>query len=266
MTAALRGCRAAYYLVHGMGDGARDFRARELAAAETFADACREAGIERIVYLGGPDPGASPSEHLLARRDVGRILRHSGVRTLELRAAMIIGHGSDSWLIVRDLAARLPVMVLPRWLRARTCPVAIDDVLEALIQGLLVPLPESRWYDLPGPEELTGRQILERTARALGLRQPLAIEVPLLSLRLSSHWIRWITRASWPVARELVLGLSSDLLPSGESFWPVIGHEDLESFDEAAGRAIHEELAQHRRPRVERLFEGLRRDRGAGVH
>jgi uncharacterized protein YbjT (DUF2867 family) len=240
---ALDGCRAAYYLVHSMAEGRADFRTRELSIAEPFADAAAAAGVERVVYLGGVEPQTPPSEHLRSRLEVGEALRCGTVAALELRASMIVGYGSLSWLIVRDLAARLPVMVLPRWLNARTQPVAIDDVALALRRSLEIPLAQSACYDLPGPDILSGRQLLEETARLLGLPPAWMIEVPLLSPWLSSHWIRFVTRADWSVARELVVGMTADLLAQDASFWERIGHRDRLSFPEAARRALDQESA-----------------------
>ena len=141
-TRALDGCDAAFYLVHSIGEG-RDFRRREVETARRFAEMAGRAGARRLVYLGGVAPSGRASEHLRSRREVGEALRAGPVPTVELRASMIIGHGSLSWLIVRDLAARLPVMVLPRWLRSRTEPVAVDDVVVALVGALDVPLETS---------------------------------------------------------------------------------------------------------------------------
>jgi uncharacterized protein YbjT (DUF2867 family) len=158
---------------------------------------------------------------------------------------MIVGAGSASWQIVRDLAARLPVMVLPRWLRSRTQPVAIDDVVAALVASLAFPLPSSAVYDLPGPDILTGRAILEATAGALGLRPPLIVEVPVLSPALSSHWVRLVSRANWPVAHELVLGLANDLLARDAAYWTAIGWHHRQSFAAAAAAALLDEREDH---------------------
>lgn len=242
---ALEGCGAALYLVHGMG-GASDFRRREAEAAHRFARAAGAAGVRRIVYLGGVAPGAHASQHLLSRLEVGEALRAGPVTTVELRASMIIGHGSLSWLIVRDLAARLPVMVLPRWMRSRTEPVAIADVVLALVGALELPLDGSDWFDIPGPEVLTGEQILVETARALGLPAPRRIAVPFLTPRLSSLWVRFVTRAQWKVAREVVLGLEGDLLARDNRFWRALGHADRLPFAEAAQRALDAEQREAR--------------------
>jgi uncharacterized protein YbjT (DUF2867 family) len=234
---AVEGCAAAVYLVHGLGQGA-NLRQREVAEATGFATAAARAGVGRIVYLGGVAPAGEASDHLRSRLAVGETLRSGPVPTIELRASMIIGAGSLSWLIVRDLAARLPVMVLPSWLRSRTQPVAIDDVVIALVAAADLPLGQSASHDLPGPEVMSGRQILDACARLMDLPSPMAVEVPLLTPRLSSHWVRFVTRARWSVAREVVVGLAHDVLARDDLFWRRIGHDSRLSFDEAARRAL----------------------------
>jgi uncharacterized protein YbjT (DUF2867 family) len=240
---ALDGCRAAIYLVHGIGEGA-DYHRHEVAAATTFCQAAVTAGVERIVYLGGVAPAGSGSEHLRSRLDVGQALRANPVKTIELRASMIVGHGSLSWLIVRDLTARLPFMVLPQWLKSSTQPVAISDVVIALVRALDLPRVASAWFDLPGPRALSGKEILEETARVMGLPHPRIIEVPLLSPRLSSLWVRFVTRAKWSVAREVVVGLTEDLLARDDRFWRLIDHPNRLTFGEAASVALDAERCQ----------------------
>ncbi len=238
LSTSLGGCEAAYYLVHEMGAKSH-FAEREAMAATNFAQAAHAAGLSRIIYLGGvlPPADAGASEHLRSRARVGEILRAGTVPVLELRASMIIGPGSLSYVIVRDLAARLPFMILPRWLDSRTEPVAIEDVLVALMRGLDLPLAESTAFDLPGPEILSGREILLRTAAALGLRRPAFVRVPILTPRLSSLWVRFVTRAEWRVAREIVVGLTDDLLAHDRRYWDRIDHRTLVPFDDAVRAA-----------------------------
>ena len=253
---ALEGCQAALYLVHGIGEG--DYHEREVAAAANFSRAAAASGVERIVYLGGVAPGGAGSDHLRSRLDVGEALRAGPVKTVELRASMIVGHGSLSWLIVRDLAARLPLMILPRWLKSRTQPVAIDDVVVALLGALDMPLEASSWFDVPGPEVLSGKEILQATARAMGLESPRMIAVPLLSPRLSSLWVRFVTRANWSVAREVVVGLSEDLLARDGRFWQLIDHPRRLSFADAARLALD---AERREGPVEGAWGAVERAR-----
>ncbi|MGV3722564.1 MAG: NAD-dependent epimerase, partial [Actinomycetota bacterium] len=199
------------------------------------------AGVQRLVYLGGIRPQGPLSEHLLSRLEVGEMLRSGSVSTVELRASMIIGHGSLSWLIVRDLAARLPFMILPSWLKSRTQPIAIVDVVRALLDALELRLEGSDHFDIPGPETLTARDIMFRIAKTMGLPQPVVVEVPVLTPWLSSHWVRFVTRAEWAVAREIVVGLTDDMLAADNRFWKLTHHEDLLPFDDAVREALRAE-------------------------
>lgn len=253
---AFAGVQIAYYLVHSIAGGHRDFRERERRSADAFVAAASQAGVERIVYLGGPAPSGRPSKHLASRLAVGEILRSGRVPAVELRASMVIGHGSASWQIVRDLAMRLPVMILPRWLRSRTRPVALQDVVTALIAAAELPIAGGAWFDVPGPDVVSGREILERIAALRG-RRILALELPFLTPRLSALWLKLITSADYTLARELVLGLRHDL-PQDDRFWQMIEHTQLASFDEAARRALADE-PKRRDPggRVARVEEKL---------
>jgi len=240
---ALQGVDAAFFLVHGMGGAHDDYAAKEQRSAKIFIDAAARAGIERVIYLGGVAPAGEPSEHLRSRLMVGEILRTGTVRTLELRASMIIGNGSASWQIVRDLVMRLPAMLLPSWTASRTSPIAIDDVVVALVRGLSLPLPESAWYDIPGPSIWSGREIFLTLAAMQGRRVP-SIGVPLLSVSLSSWWLKLITRADFSLARELVLGFSQDLLPHDDRYWDEIDYRPKWTLEAAARRALDEERTE----------------------
>ncbi len=237
---ALEGIDAAYFLVHGMGGGRHDYATKERRSAALFAEAAERAAVKRIIYLGGVAPAGRPSEHLKSRLEVGEILRAGSVPTLELRASMIIGKGSASWQIVRDLAMRLPAMLLPAWTASRTCPVAIEDVTVALVRGLELPLAASAWYDIPGPEVLSGREVLLRIAALRGRRVP-SLRVPFLSVSLSSWWLKLVTRADFSLARELVLGFTDDLLPHDARYWKEIDYQPQWTFDRAARAAIEQE-------------------------
>ncbi len=240
LAAALKGVDAAYFLVHQMGQGRSDYSNADHELAARFRDAAASAGVKRIIYLGGVAPRGAPSKHLQSRLDVGEVLRAGAVPALELRASMLIGNGSASWQIVRDLALRLPAMILPAWTEHRTRPLALEDAVEALVRGLKVPLAKSRWFDIPGPDTLSGREILEHIVTANG-RRSVSVGVPLVSTGLSSWWLRLITRANFELAHELVLGFESDLLPKDESYWTVIGYQPRWTFDEAARHALDTE-------------------------
>ncbi|HET9627251.1 MAG TPA: NAD(P)H-binding protein [Kofleriaceae bacterium] len=239
---ALEGCDAAVFLVHAMGAGREDdYPARERESAQAFIAAAANAGVRRVVYLGGVVPAHGVSRHLRSRQRTGEILRGGTVETIELRAAMVIGAGSASWIMVRDLAGRLPAMVLPRWLRNHSYPIAIEDVVKAIVAALALPAGRSRIYELPGPERLTHREVLARTAAAMGHHR-LMVSVPVLTPHLSSYWIALVTRTPLAMAKELVEGVRADLEPTGESLWPAIGARPM-PIDEAIRRALADDAA-----------------------
>jgi uncharacterized protein YbjT (DUF2867 family) len=242
--AAMRGCQAAFYLIHGMAAGP-GYAEIERESALRFRDAAERAGLSRIIYFGALRPQGVPSRHLASRLRTGEILRSGKVPTLELQATMVIGGGSESWRIVRDLAARLPLMILPRWLETRSQPIAIRDVTFALASSLELPLEESRALPLPGPEVLSARDILMRTARLLG-SHPRALQVPLVTPRLSSYWITLVTRADQRISEELVEGLRSDIVADDEGFWRLVPEYARTPFDEAASVALLEEQQELR--------------------
>ncbi|MEZ4322239.1 MAG: NAD(P)H-binding protein [Myxococcota bacterium] len=250
---ALEGCDAAVYLVHAMAEHDEPGPA-ERRAALAFRTACEHAGIRRIVFLGGPRPAGPPSAHLASRLETGELLRSGSVSAIELRAAMIVGEGSESWTICRDLAMRLPIMVLPSWLGTRSQPLWIGDVVRALVRAVDLPLEGSHAFDLPGPDTLSARDILVRTAAIRGFR-PIMIPVPILSPRLSSYWLHGVTRADIRIARQLVEGLRHDMVSPDDGFWALAPDLERTPFDEAARRALASEAPMP--SRRERLWERL---------
>jgi len=233
---ALDGCDYVFYLIHQMGGG-EGYRERERQSARRFCRAAEASGVKRIVYLGGVEPEGEPSEHLASRLETGAILRASEVTTIELRAAMIIGARSASWQIVRDLAARLPIMLLPKWTQSRSEPIDIDDVVEALTAALTIEVDGSTWFDIPGPRVLTCEEIITRTAELMG-NKTRGYSVPMLSPKLSSYWLRFVTTTDYHLAQELVQGLKTDLLACSSAYWHKIDHTDLIPFEEAASKAM----------------------------
>jgi uncharacterized protein YbjT (DUF2867 family) len=264
---ALSGCQTAFFLVHGMADLSPGWVEREITTARQFSAAAARAGLERVLYLGGVEPQGEASDHLHARLETGRVLRGGSVPCVELRAAMIVGTGSASWTIVRDLAARLPAMVLPHWLSHRSEPVAVDDVVQALMRATELPVTESVVWDLPGPEALSGTEILLRVA-ALRQQRPFVVRVPFVSPRLSSHWIRLVTRADYRLAAELVQGLTHDLIATHRGFWASAGLPDPIPLEEAARRAFASEGEPSSGARVvESVARALsRKPRGKATH
>jgi uncharacterized protein YbjT (DUF2867 family) len=255
--AAMEGCQAAFYLVHAMAGG-RGYEDVERRSAVAFRVAAERAGVQRIIYLGGVRPNGVPSRHLESRLRTGELLRAGRVPTLELQASMVIGGGSESWRIVRDLAARLPIMVMPQWLDNKSEPIAIGDVTFALAHSLELPLERSQALALPGPEPLSGREILLRTAHLLG-SHPRTLRVPIVTPKLSSYWITLVTRADQRISEELVEGLRCNLLSKDEGFWRLVPEYRRTPFDEAARVALLAEQQQlSRRSRLaERLIRLL---------
>lgn len=204
---ALAGVKSAYYLVHLMSDSA-DFEQQDREAAENFAAAAREAGVERIVYLGGLGEESDPklSAHLRSRHEVGKILRESGVETIEFRASVILGAGGISFELIRSLTDRLPVMICPRWLATPTQPIAVDDVLAYLVAALDLPRGESRIFEIGSTQVATYGGLIQEYARQKGIRRWL-ISVPLLTPYLSSLWLGLVTPKTAEVGRHLIEGL-----------------------------------------------------------
>jgi uncharacterized protein YbjT (DUF2867 family) len=251
---ALEGASSAVYLVHLMASG-EGYAAKERAGALAFRLAAERAGLERVVYLGGVAPNGQASDHLKSRLDTGEVLRGGELHVLELRAGMIIGAGSASWNICRDLSARLPLMVLPKWMKSRSQPVAIDDVVAALVGALDLPLQGSQVYELPGREVLTAKEILIRAAAVQGL-VPRTVEIPVITPTLSSYWLKLVSGADYMVARELVHGLVTDLLPTGPSIWEALPGREPMGFDEAVREAL---ATQEPRRGAARLVEAVAR-------
>jgi len=206
---ALQGVETAYYLVHLMS-GSKDFEKEDRQAATNFAQGARNAGVRRIIYLGGLGDDADPtlSPHLRSRHEVGQILRDSGVETIEFRASLVIGTGSLSFDLVKSLTDRLPVMLCPRWLTTPTQPIAVDDVLAYLLVAKDLPPGESRIFEIGSPDVTTYGGMIREYARQKGLRRWL-ISVPVLTPYLSSLWLALVTPAKFEVGRHLIEGLKN---------------------------------------------------------
>lgn len=209
MRKAAQGCGAAYYLVHSMHSGSSDFAAADREAAMVMARAADDAGLSRIIYLGGLglDSDNQLSHHLRSRHEVAKILGYGRVPITHLRAAMILGSGSASFEIMRYLVDRLPVMIAPRWVRNRCQPIAATDVLGYLVDCLLEPRTIGETFDIGGPDVLTYAEIFQLYAKAAGLPRRRIIPVPLLSPRLSTYWLQLIT----PLPRSLIVPLVEGL-------------------------------------------------------
>jgi uncharacterized protein YbjT (DUF2867 family) len=213
MKAAARGCWAAFYLVHSMTAHHKDFAKADRKAAVNMARAASDAGVERIIYLGGlGEESGSLSEHLRSRTEVAKILQSGSVPTTFLRAAMILGSGSASFEILRYLAERLPVMITPKWVRNPVQPIAIRNVLNYLQGCLENEETKGGTFDIGGPDVLTYQRLLEIYAEEAGLAKRWIIPMPVLTPRLSSLWIHLITPVPASIAMPLTEGLRNPVV------------------------------------------------------
>jgi uncharacterized protein YbjT (DUF2867 family) len=209
---ALEGVGVAYYLIHSMGGAGSEqtFAEYDRYGAHNFALEGR--GLERIIYLGGlgrPDDELSP--HLRSRLEVGEVLRTGEAPVTILRAGIVIGAGSASWIMLLSLVRRLPLMVTPRWVDTRSQPIAVTDVMAYLLAAYDNPETAGRSYEIGGPDVLTYRQMMERTAAILGKR-PFIIGVPVLTPQLSAYWVDFVTPVPASIAHPLIEGLRNETI------------------------------------------------------
>jgi uncharacterized protein YbjT (DUF2867 family) len=255
---ALEGCEAAYYLVHSLDSA--DFAERDARAARAFARAAADAGVRRIVYLGGlGDDADDLSAHLRSRRQVEQLLGQAGVPVTVLRAGIVVGHGGVSWEMTRQLVAHLPAMVTPRWVHTRTQPIAVADVVRYLVGVLEAPEAEGRVFEVGGPEVLEYVEMLTRVAEIQG-RRLVVVPVPLLTPQLSSRWLALVTDVDVQTGRSLVDSMSNEVVVRDASVRDVVPFEPM-SYDEAVLTALGERARERREARAGQRRTGLRRVR-----
>ena len=239
---ALAGVDAAYYLIHAMGGG-EGFEERDRRGARNFAQAAEGAGVDRVIYLSGLGVDRDDlSAHLRSRREVEAVLGRGDYDLTVLRAAIIVGDGSASFRIVRQLSSRLPVMVTPRWVRTRVQPIAISDVVAYLVGVLEEPETAGETYEIGGPEVLTYREMLVTVGRILTGRKPVIVPVPVLTPRLSAYWVHLVTDVPAGVAYPLIDGMTTDVVVTDDRIRSLVPVE-LTHFDTAVERALEEERA-----------------------
>jgi uncharacterized protein YbjT (DUF2867 family) len=231
---AMEGSEVAYYLVHSMGSDS-NFEERDQKAALLFSSAARSCGVRRIIYLGGLSSHSdSLSPHLRSRLEVGRILRDSGVPTIEFQASIVIGSGSLSFELIRNLVERLPLMLTPRWVQVAAQPIFIDDVLEYLIRAIDIPLSSSHVYEIGGADVTSYRGIMEEYAHQRGLKR-FMISVPVLTPALSSLWLNLITPVYARIGRKLIDSIRH---PS------IVQHQDAMNDFDIHPIGIHEAISK----------------------
>ncbi len=226
LASALAGVDTAYYLVHSMAAG-RDFGKLDVEAAENFARAAAAAGVRRIVYLGGLVPAEAESEHLVSRRETGDTLRAGPVPVTELRAGIIVGPGSAAYEVIRDLVYHLPVMVTPRWVRSKSSPVALANLIEYLIGAAAHPEAAGGIYDVGGPDLVSYEDMMRIFGAVVG-RNPRIIPVPVLTPTLSSYWLGLITAVPVNIARALIGGLKHDIPAHDEAIRRLVPQQLLD--------------------------------------
>jgi uncharacterized protein YbjT (DUF2867 family) len=244
LRAALTDCEAAYYLVHSLGSA--EFESKDAQGARSFAQAAADAGLRRIVYLGGlGNEGDGLSRHLRSRRQVEELLGATGVPVTVLRAGIVVGHGGVSWELTRQLVAHLPVMITPRWVHTRTQPVAVADVVRYLVGVLEAPEAEGRVFEVGGPEVLTYAQMLTRLAEIQN-RHLVVLPVPLLSPRLSSRWLALVTSVDVATGKNLVDSMTNEVVVADDAIRTVVPFEPID-YDEMVVRALIERARERRR-------------------
>jgi uncharacterized protein YbjT (DUF2867 family) len=227
---ALNGSRAAYYLVHSLDS--KDFERLD-------AQAAAGAGVEQIIYLGGLGSDADRlSSHLSSRREVEGLLGADGVPVTVLRAGIIVGAGGISWEMTRQLVDHLPAMVTPRWVRTRTQPIAVADVIRYLVGVLDEPRAIGRVFDIGGPEVLQYVTMLRRVAK-IKSRPLVIVPVPLLTPALSARWLSLVTTVNTQAGRSLVDSMANEVVVQDDSITSIVPFEPM-GYDDAVRIALRE--------------------------
>jgi uncharacterized protein YbjT (DUF2867 family)/tryptophan-rich sensory protein len=236
---ALEGVDVAYYLLHSM-DGGGSFIERDRSMAQAFADAAGDAGVGRVVYLGGLHPEGELSDHLASRVEVGETFLRGPVPAVVLQAGVVLGNGSASFDMLRHLTERLPAMVAPRWVGNRIQPIAVTDVVHYLAGAVDLPEGTNRTFDLGGPEVMTYAEMMQRYASVVGLRPRHVVSVPVLTPRLAGLWVDVVTPIPAGIARPLVGSLVHDAVCREDDVLDAIGPPPggRTGFDEAVRAAV----------------------------
>lgn len=236
---AMKDVDVAYYLLHALNKG-NEFVDIETKMAQIFAESAKRNGVQRIIYLGGLIPSQKLSQHLESRKITGEILRNSGVPTIELRAGVVIGSGSASFEMLRYLTERLPVMVTPKWVKTKIQPIAVRDVLYYLVGSAGITENLNQAFDIGGPDILTYKEMMNRYAEVADLRKRIIIPVPLLTPRLSSLWVGFVTPVPGSIARPLVKSLINEVICHDSEIKKYLPdpQEGLTNFEKAVDLAL----------------------------
>jgi uncharacterized protein YbjT (DUF2867 family) len=236
---ALENIDVAFYLIHSMGAD-KDFSSLDRRSAENFRNASIAAGVKKIIYLGGLGVKDTASKHLLSRIETGEILsaRQDRIVTIWIRAGIIIGAGSKSFEILRNLIQKLPIMVTPKWVTTRTQPIAVDDVLSYLTASIGLETAENIIVDI-GSDAMNFKEMMLSAAKVMGLRR-FILPLPVLTPRLSSYWLIFFTPVPYKMAAALVEGLKSETLQQNDNAARYFPEIKPLSFKDSVWRAIKE--------------------------
>ncbi|VXB94188.1 NAD(P)H-binding protein [Nocardioides sp. AX2bis] len=238
LEAAMAGVDVAVYLVHSLDDN--DFERKDAEAARSFGRAAREAGVRQIVYLGGlGDEDGELSAHLRSRREVETLLGEAGVPVTVLRAAIVVGAGGISWEITRQLVKHLPAMVVPKWAKTKTQPISIEDVVRYLAGVVDCEAAFGQTFDIGGPEVLSYLEMLQQAAEVMNGRRPFVVTVPVLTPKLSSHWIGFVTDVDATTGKNLIDSMATEVVVTEQRIREIVPGEPV-AYQEAVRRAIAE--------------------------
>jgi uncharacterized protein YbjT (DUF2867 family) len=238
LTEPLEGVDVAVYLVHSLDDP--DFERKDAEAARAFGKAAAATGVEQIVYMGGL--GAEDDElsaHLRSRREVEAVLGEGGVPVTVLRAAIVVGAGGISWELTRQLVKNLPAMVVPKWVETRTQPIAIDDVVRYLAGVIGEPAALGRVFEIGGPDVLTYLEMLQVAAEVRGGHRKPIVKVPVLTPKLSSYWLAFVTDVDVTTGRNLIDSMGTEVVVTDDSIREVVPIEPM-PYAEAVRIALEE--------------------------
>lgn len=213
---------AAYYLIHSMSSNAKDFSSLEEIAANNFIKLVKQTSIKQIIYLGGITNEEKLSKHLASRKRVEEILLTGGIPLTSIKAGIIVGSGSASFEIIRDLVEKLPVMITPKWLNTKHQPIAIRNILEYLTGVLLKPETFNNSYDVGGPDVLSYKEMLLQLAEVRGLKR-FIYTVPVMTPRLSSYWLYFVTSTSYMLAINLVNSMKIEVVAKNNQLEKLLG-------------------------------------------
>jgi uncharacterized protein YbjT (DUF2867 family) len=239
LAAALTDVDVAIYLVHSLDDN--DFESKDADAARGFGLAAAAAGTTQIVYLGGLGKDDDElSAHLRSRREVEELLGEAGVPVTVLRAAIVVGAGGISWEMTRQLVKNLPAMVVPKWATTRTQPIAVDDVIRYLTGVIGNDQAKGRVFEVGGADQVSYLEMLQQAAEVMNGRKPLIVVVPVLTPKLSSYWISFITNVDVTTGRNLIDSMGTEVIQTDFSIRDVVPGEPM-TYAEAVKRAIAED-------------------------